>query len=94
MTMTNSNETAAQAYILPIPNGWAVITYGDPVVPDDEVLPLPYTDRMPYFEVVANFRTTPAGRGATVDGWETLAELRACEPELAELAWGAPSRRI
>lgn len=92
--LTSGTDAIAQAYVLPIPGGWGVITYGDPIVPDDEVLPLPYTDAMPYWQVVEGFHATPAGRGAMVDGWPTLAELRACEPELAHRTWGPASRSL
>jgi hypothetical protein len=92
--LTSGTETIPQAYVLPIPDGWGVVTYGDPIVPDDEVLSLPYTDAMPYWQVVERFQATPAGRDATVDGWPTLADLRACEPELAHRIWGPASRSL
>lgn len=79
-----------QAYVLPIPNGWGVVTYGgdDPRM-DDEIVPLPYTNQMPYDAVVASFEASPLGESVVtmVDGWATLTELRRHEPELARRAW-------
>lgn len=79
-----------EAYILPIPNGWGVVTYGNADKRlDDEILPLPYTSEMPYDAVVASFQSTPLGKTSAIfiDGWPDVVSLRANEPELADRAF-------
>lgn len=82
--MTNRTES----YILPIPNGWGVVTYGDDSVPDDMIVPLPYGSAMSYDDVVANFATTPVGQKSMIDGWPTFEDLRELAPDLAQRALG------
>lgn len=72
-----------QVFVLPYPEGWAVVTYGDPVIPDDEVIPLPLTSSVTYDEALAFVRALPMASDGFVDGWDSIDSLRALEPELA-----------
>jgi len=74
---------STQVYVLPIRSGWAVITYGDPICPDDEIVPLPLTSLCTYDDAVTFVGRLPMAQGALVDGWAALEDLRECEPELA-----------
>lgn len=72
-----------QAYVLPIRGGWGVITYGDQVLVDDEIMPLPLTSNVTYGEAIAFVRGLEIGSGL-VDGWATLESLWRLEPSLAQ----------
>lgn len=71
-----------QTYILPTPDGWAVVSYGDGLIPDDEMVPLPLTSAVGFADVVEFVAGTPLGTGGFIDGWATRAELAELEPEL------------
>jgi hypothetical protein len=83
-------ETATvQSYILPTPVGWAVMVYGDPILPDGDIVPLPMTLEMPYETVETIFSQTTLGhQSVIIDGWDTVECMRELEPDLAEEVWG------
>lgn len=74
--------------MLPHPSGWAAITYGDPIVPEGEIVPLPFGLAAPYDYVIAGVEASPIGKSAAfVDGWRSIHELAELEPELFAKAW-------
>lgn len=77
-----------QTYILPIPDGWAVVTYGDEVIPDDTIVPLPLTSEASYVQAETLVLSLEIGSGV-VDGWRTWDELCHLEPELARRVMGS-----
>lgn len=89
----------AQVYVVPTPDGWAVNVWGDEVLPDDGLVPLPLTRQVSFDEAVTFVEGTALGLGAfMVDGWEDAGELLRSEPLLYERAgWfgggAAPSAR-
>lgn len=81
----------SQVYVVPLRDGvspWGALVYGDEVVPDDSIVPLPLGG-VAYGEAEAFVRTTPMGREASVvDGWESEAQMRECgEGDLADRIW-------
>lgn len=71
-----------QLFITPTRDGWGVIAYGDAVLPDDEIIPLPLTPSVSYAEACDFVRALPVASGAFIDGWSDLVELAELEPEL------------
>lgn len=83
-----TQQEATQIYVAPdaTGTGWLAVTYGDPIIPNDTLVPLPLTMEIPLEEVLAMVRTFPVGRSASViDGWDSEAQMRECgEIVLAE----------
>lgn len=81
--MTNTTCASKQLYVLPTPDGWALVSYGDEIVPDDEIVPLPLTAAVTYDEAISFVAALPMAAGAMIDGWIDDDQLAAMEPELA-----------
>ena len=75
-----------QTYILPTPDGWAVNTWGDEVIPDDSIVPLPLTELACYDKAYELVKSLPIGAGL-VDGWASVAQLAELEPSLLVRCW-------